>query len=62
MSILQALFHREVSILTSGGTKLEPGNGYVYHVFTNEQNTENFQIIKAPQNQLTFDLQQKVQL
>ena len=39
------LFHREVAVMTSGGTVLEPGNGYKYHVFVNQGGIENFQII-----------------
>ena len=55
MSILQMLFHREVDYATSGGTKLEPGNGYLYHVFTDIQSAQNFTLAKIPNETVNID-------
>ncbi len=55
MSILQMLFHREVDYATSGGTKLEPGNGYLYHVFTDTQSAQNFTLAKIPNETVNID-------
>jgi len=33
MAVMQLFFHEHSNLRITGGTKLEPGNGYIYHVF-----------------------------